>query len=46
MDEAEFWEILGEVLSFGEFVIAVPNIGASANIVGKISIGRDGREKV
>ncbi len=46
MDEATFWEILDEILNFGEFIVAVPNVGASANIVGKISIGRDGREKV
>lgn len=46
MDEKIFWEILDEILDFGEFIVAVPNVGASANIVGKISIGRDGREKV
>jgi putative heme iron utilization protein len=44
--EDVFWEILDEILGFGEFVAAVPNEGASANIVGKISIGKDGREKV
>ncbi len=46
VDEATFWEILDEILSFGEFIVAVPNSAASANIVGKISIGKDGREKV
>ncbi len=46
MDKDVFWKILDEILSFGEFIVAVPNSGASANIVGKISIGRDGREKV
>ena len=46
MNENLFWEVLDEILSFGEFVVAVPNSGASANIVGKISLGRDGREKV
>lgn len=46
MNEDTFWKILDEVLDFGEFVVAVPNEVASANIVGKISIGRDGREKV
>ncbi len=33
-------------MSFGESTIAVPNARASANIVCKISIARDGREKV
>ncbi len=46
MDEATFWKVLNEILSFGEFVIAVPNAAASANIVGKISVGRDGSEQV
>ena len=46
MNEKLFWQILDEVLGFGEFVVAVPNLAASANIVGRISIGRDGREKV
>ena len=36
--------MLDEILAFGEFIVAVPNAAASANIVGKISIGRDGRE--
>ena len=46
MSEETFWEILDEVLNFGEFVVAVPNSAASANIVGKISVGRDGKERV
>lgn len=46
MDEAAFWKILDKILSFGEFIVAVPNAAASANIVGKISIGKDGIEKV
>lgn len=46
MNEDVFWKILDEILAFGEFVVAVPNSAGSANIVGKISVGRDGREKV
>lgn len=46
MDEATFWEILDEILSFGEFIVAVQNSAASANIVGKISVGKDGKERV
>jgi hypothetical protein len=46
VDESTFWEILDEILNFGEFILAVPNSAASANIVGKISIGKDSREKV
>ena len=46
MNEKDFWHILDDILCFGEFVVAVPNEAASANIVGIISIGRDGREKV
>jgi hypothetical protein len=46
VNENTFWEILDEILNFGEFVVAVPNGAASANIVGKISIGKDGREIV
>lgn len=46
MDEKRFWQILDEILGFGEFVVAVPNRAASANIVGRISVGRDGRETV
>lgn len=46
MNEDVFWWILDEILSFGEFIVAVPNAAASANIVGKISIGRDGKDKV
>jgi hypothetical protein len=46
VDENKFWQILDAILSFGEFVLAVPNAAASANIVGRVSIGRDGREKV
>ncbi len=46
MNEGIFWEILDEILSFGEYIVAVPNIGASANIVGKIRIGKDGGEIV
>ena len=46
MDEDTFWEILEEILDFGEFIVAVANEAASANIVGRISVGRDGREKV
>ncbi len=46
MNEDIFWEILGEILSFGEYIVAVPNVGASANIVGKIRIRRDGIERV
>jgi hypothetical protein len=40
VNENIFWKSLDEILAFGEFIIAVPNIGASAN-----SVGRDGREK-
>ena len=36
MNKDNFWEVLDEILSFGEFVVAVPNSAASANIVGKI----------
>ncbi|MGI8669769.1 MAG: hypothetical protein ACR2J3_07960 [Aridibacter sp.] len=46
MDEAIFWQVLDEILNFGEFIVAVPNSAASANIVRKISIGKDGRERV
>lgn len=46
MEADVFWEVLDEILDFGEIIVAVPNVGASANIVGKISIGRDGRERV
>jgi hypothetical protein len=46
MDEDTFWEILEEILDAGEFIVAVTNEAASANIVGKISVGRDGRETV
>lgn len=46
MDETTFWKALEEIFEFGEFVVAIPNSAASANIVGKISIGRDGKERV
>jgi len=46
VDETIFWKALDEILDFGEFVVAVPNSAASANIVGKISVGRDGKERV
>lgn len=46
MNKDTFWKILDDILNFGEFVVAVPNAAASANIVGKISIGRDGNERV
>ena len=46
MDESTFWEVLDEILTFGEFVVAVPNSAASANLVGKVGIGRDGGEIV
>ncbi len=38
--------MLGEILAFGDFIVAVTNSGASANIVGKISVGKDGGEIV
>ncbi len=46
MREKTFWQLLGEILAFGDFIIAVTNNGASANIVGKISVGKDGGEIV
>lgn len=46
MNEEVFWTLIDEILDFGDFIIAIPNSGASANIVGKISIGKDGSEKV
>lgn len=46
MNEAIFWNILEEILGFGEFIIAVPNSAASANIVGKLSVAHDSKEKV
>lgn len=46
MNKDIFWNILGDILNFGEFIIAIPNAAVSANIVGKISVGRDGREIV
>jgi len=46
MSDNIFWAILDEILGLGEFIVAVPNSAASANIVGKISIARDGHEKV
>ncbi len=46
MDKDTFWKALDDILNFGEFVVAVPNAAVSANIVGSISIGRDGNERV
>ena len=46
MNEDTFWKILDDIFCFGEFVVAVPNIAVSANIVGSISIGKDGNERV
>lgn len=46
MDKETFWKTLDDILSFGEFIVAVPNAAASANIVGSISIGKDGNERV
>ncbi len=39
MNEETLWEIPGEILNLGEFIAAVPNIGASAIIIEKFSIG-------
>ncbi|HEV2761686.1 MAG TPA: hypothetical protein VGV38_01730 [Pyrinomonadaceae bacterium] len=46
MDAEVFWTLLGEACRMGRFVATVPNVGASANIVGKLELGEDGGEKV
>ena len=46
MDAEVFWTLLGEACRMGRFVAAVPNAGASANIVGKLELGQDGGQPV
>jgi hypothetical protein len=46
MKEQIFWRLLGEITEMGDFIAAVPNGTASANIVGHLRPGRDGGEKV
>lgn len=46
MEARIFWELLEDACEMGKFVVAVPNSAASANIVGKIEVGRDGSERV
>ncbi len=46
MNEETFWRVLNAICDLGDFIAAVPNSTASANIVGQLRPGRDGGEKV
>ena len=46
MDATIFWELLEQACEMGKFVAAIPNSAASANIVGKLRLGKDGDERV
>ncbi len=46
MDATIFWDLLEQACEMGKFVAAVPNSAASANIVGKLRLGKDGDERV
>ncbi|MDQ3649760.1 MAG: hypothetical protein M3458_05655 [Acidobacteriota bacterium] len=46
MEDKVFWDLLEDACEMGKFIVAVPNSAASANIVGKIELGRDGNERV
>ncbi|MBA3323206.1 MAG: hypothetical protein H0T45_17425, partial [Pyrinomonadaceae bacterium] len=46
MEDKVFWDLLEDACEMGKFIVAVPNSAASANIVGKIELGRDGSERV
>jgi len=46
MRQSIFWRLLEDILSLGDFIAAVPNDGASANIVGHLRLGLDGSESV
>jgi hypothetical protein len=46
MEEQLFWRLLDDICDMGKFIAAVPNSGASANIVGRIQPGYDGDERV
>ncbi|MDQ3684619.1 MAG: hypothetical protein M3430_03345 [Acidobacteriota bacterium] len=46
MEATLFWNLLEDACEMGKFIVAVPNGAASANIVGKMELGRDGGEKV
>jgi len=46
MEELVCWNVIGEILEMGKFIAAVGSAGSSANIVGKLKVGRDGPETV
>lgn len=46
MEDKIFWELMGAACRMGRFVAAVPNAAASANIVGRLEVGKDGGETV
>ena len=46
MDADLFWTLLDDLSGLGKLVAAVPSDGASANLVGRLRLGRDGGERV
>lgn len=46
MEADVFWDLIEGACRMGRFVAAVPNVAASANIVGKLEPGSDGDERV
>ncbi len=46
MEDTVFWKLLEGACEMGKFIVAVPNSAASANLVGKVELGRDGGERV
>ncbi len=46
LTEKRFWKLMADIGEMGKFIVAVPNQGASANIVGKFSVEFEGTENV